>query len=440
MLNYKNTKTQTKPLDFEQIREYYQNSCKSDLKYGLEYERVSINSATLKNADYESIEKIIKNFADIKGWGLLYDEDTLIGAICGKSSISLEPGCQMELSLEPKKNIAEIEKDTKEICTLLNRIAKFYNIDFLPIGITPKSTYQNIDIIEKKRYKIMAKHLPNYGKFAPVMMRETAGVQLNIDYKSESDAINKIKLLSFISPFMTGLFANSPIRNNKLTNYKSFRALAWKYTGKERCSLFYDKLLENKKSTFDDYINAILDVPLLFIERDGEKIVTGCKITCRDFMQNGFMGNFATLNDYILHSSLCFPDVRLKNCIEIRNHDSQNLEMALALCAFYKGILEGDFYNILEYFNETTTQDLEKMGFLAAKYGVNFEYKNFHAREFLFKLFEFAQNNLKENEKHYLNKAFELLKNGKCPADEIIKNKVKNANDLEKYLKRVNNC
>ena len=83
MLNYKNTKTQTKPLDFEQIREYYQSSCKSDLRYGLEYERVSINSATLKSADYESIEKIIKNFADINGWGLLYDEDTLIGAICG---------------------------------------------------------------------------------------------------------------------------------------------------------------------------------------------------------------------------------------------------------------------------------------------------------------------------------------------------------------------
>ena len=90
MLNYKNTKTQTKPLDFEQIREYYQNSCKNDLKYGLEHERISINANTLENADYESIEKIIKNFADIKGWGLLYDEDTLIGAICGIICVNIK--------------------------------------------------------------------------------------------------------------------------------------------------------------------------------------------------------------------------------------------------------------------------------------------------------------------------------------------------------------
>ena len=85
MLNYKNTKVAEKTLDFEQIKEYYKNSCKEELKFGLEYERISINSTTLKNADYNCIEKIIKNFAHIKGWGLLYDEDTLIGAICGKS-------------------------------------------------------------------------------------------------------------------------------------------------------------------------------------------------------------------------------------------------------------------------------------------------------------------------------------------------------------------
>ena len=83
-----NTKINHKILKYNDIREYYQNSCKNDLKYGLEYERVSICSSTLKSADYDSIEKIIKSFAQIKGWGLLYDEKTLIGALGEGSSIS----------------------------------------------------------------------------------------------------------------------------------------------------------------------------------------------------------------------------------------------------------------------------------------------------------------------------------------------------------------
>ena len=234
--------------------------------YGLEYEKIAIDSTTYKNASYDYMEKTIKNFSHMKGWGVLYDDKTIIGALGEGSSVSLEPGCQFELSLEAKENIADIEKSAKEIFSLTQRIAKFYNVEFLNCGITPYSTYENINIVKKQRYEIMAEYLPKRAKLAPVMMRETAGVQLNVDYKSEDDAIEKIKLLSFISPFLTGFYANSPIRNNNLSGFKSFRAFAWKYTGKDRCGLFYKNLLDKKNATFDDYINAILDVPMLFIE------------------------------------------------------------------------------------------------------------------------------------------------------------------------------
>ena len=78
----------------------------------------------------------------------------------------------------------------------------------------------------------MADYLPKIGKTCPRYdERETAGVQANFDYISEEDAILKLKAAIFMSPFITGFYANSPIRDNSLTNYKSFRALAWKYTG-----------------------------------------------------------------------------------------------------------------------------------------------------------------------------------------------------------------
>lgn len=435
MLNYKNSKTLNK-LNFTQIRDYYQNSCKQKSMYGLEYEKIAIDSTTYKNASYDYMEKIIKNFSHMKGWGVLYDDKTIIGALGEGSSVSLEPGCQFELSLEAKENIADIEKSAKEIFSLTQRIAKFYNVEFLNCGITPYSTYENINIVKKQRYEIMAEYLPKRAKLAPVMMRETAGVQLNVDYKSEDDAIEKIKLLSFISPFLTGFYANSPIRNNNLSGFKSFRAFAWKYTGKDRCGLFYKNLLDKKNATFDDYINAILDVPMLFIERGGKKIPINGEINFYDFMKNGYQEHFATLEDYILHSSLCFPDIRLKKCIEIRNHDSQNLPFALSVCAFYKGILNSDYNEILSYFKDINTNDIEIMGFLAARYGTNFKYKNFSAKDFTKKLFEIAKQNLPQEEKHYLNCAFSLLEQGMCIADVVLKNNIKNSKELIEFLKR----
>ena len=438
MLNYKNSKIQTCPLCYEQIRQYYIDSYKSTSKYGLEYEKISIDSSSYKNADYETMEKIIKSFSHIKGWGMLYDDNTVIGALGEGSSISLEPGCQFELSLEAKENIADIEKNTKEIFSLIQRIAKFYNVEFLGCGITPYSTYENTDIVKKQRYEIMAQYLPKHGKYAPVMMRETAGVQLNIDYKNENDAIKKIKLLSYISPFLTGFYANSYIRNNKISKFKSFRALAWKYTGNDRCKLFYKDLLDKKDTTFDDYINAILNIPMLFIERNGKKIPLEGKITFGEFMHSGYEGYFATLEDYILHSSLCFPDIRLKKCIEIRNHDSQSLPFALSVCAFYKGILNSDYDEILSHFKDINSKDIDTMGFLASRYGLDFTYKNFRAKTYIKTLFEIAKNNLPQQEKSYLECAFKLIDKGQCVADTLIDKNIQDAKELVSYLKSVN--
>lgn len=435
MLNYKNAKTCQKPLRYSQIREYYENSCKKDTKFGLEYERAAVNSFDFKNANYDHLEKIIKNFAHMKGWGVLCDDKTIIGAMGEGSSISLEPGCQFELSLEAKEKLEDIENNTREIFSLADRIAKFYNVEFLCCGITPFSTYKNIDIVKKQRYEIMAQNLPEYGRLAPVMMRETAGVQLNIDYESEKDAIKKIKLLASISPFLTGFYANSPIRENKPSGFKSFRAFAWKYTGKNRCSLFYKELLDKPDADFDSYINAILDVPMLFFERGNKKIHLNSQITFREFMSRGYDGHFATLEDYILHSSLCFPDIRLKKCIEIRNHDSQSLPFAMSVAAFYKGILKSDFDEILYRFKDINSQDLDIMGYLAARYGLNFKFKNFNAALFTKKLFKTAHSNLQTDEKHYLDCALELIGSNKCVSDRMLEAGVCSAETLVDFLK-----
>lgn len=431
------------PVTKMEIIDYYRRNCKKgNLKIGLEFERVSLDSRTFESAEYKALCEIIRNFALLNGWKLTVDSNIIIGATDKFNSISLEPGGQFEISLEPKNRLDDILEDLNRYTRQIDKLGEYYNVTFLSYGISPKTTYPDIDIVKKNRYVLMADYLPKIGKLAPVMMRETAGSQVNIDYISEDDAILKLKAAAFMSPFVTGFFANSPIRGDEVTRYKSFRALAWKYTGYDRCNLFYQNLINSRMGQgFEDYIDNILDVPMLYIVRDSKMIEISGKITFREFMKKGFRGYWGTLDDYILHSSLTFPDVRLKKCIEIRNHDAQDNLNALTICALYKGILYSKeaTYEVMDLLKPLNREDLETSGLMSAKFGLDYmvEKLKMGAYDVVKKLFEISRKNLPDNEKGYLDKALWLISRRKCMADILFDN---NIQDTEGLLKFLNNC
>lgn len=405
-------------LTLHEIVDYYKSACKisNDKKIGLEYERISVNCEK-KSITPEIMSKIIKEFAENYNWGILYDGEVVLGATKNNTSISLEPGGQFEISYKPENSIKNIETGVSKIISDFDKIAKNHGATFLEVGLTPYSTHAEIEILNKNRYLIMAQYLKEQGALAPAMMRESAGIQINCDYSSEENAILQLKFLNKIMPFMTALCANSNIRGGVDTGYRSYRALIWKYTDNARSGTFYNDILDNA-TTFACYIQKILDVPMLFIERGEKKILINGKITFREFMEKGFEGERATFTDYLLHSSLTFGDIRLKNSIEIRNHDTNSLDVALGLCAFYKGLLqnEEEIEKLYAMFSEITFSDVEKYGFDAAKYGLDFEltgkikdkFKN--TIEIVEFLINFAEKNLKDDEKHYLDSLRELCK------------------------------
>ena len=216
----------------------------------------------------------------------------------------------------------------------MNPILDKFGISLLGYGVSPFSTHKSINLIPKKRYKLMAKYL--WGILSDVMMRETAGIQCCVDFKSEEDAMRKFKLANKLSPFMTAMFANSPIRGGVDTGYKTFRGLSWINTDNDRCG-FCGKISED--FSFEEYIDCILKTPMIFIQRNGLHIELNGDITFDEFMKNGYMGEFPTIEDYELQANLCFPEVRMRNFIEIRNHDCVGGDLKYAILAIYKGIM-----------------------------------------------------------------------------------------------------
>ena len=424
------------------IEKFYLSNVKNSNLFGIEYERISFDKKTKSVASYDKISKIIKSFSEILKWELIYDSDIVIGAKDNEgNSISLEPGCQLELSLKPFENLVDIQSKAGMILNLLDKIADVYDVVFLEYGINPKDTVDQISILQKNRYKIMNDYLPfcEKGELCPKMMRQTAGIQINIDYKNISDAYNKVLFFNLIMPFMTGLSSNSPIEKDCLTDKKTNRAYAWLYTGKNRCNLFYKGVFKSlffkHKNFIKNYIKQVLKVPMVYIVRDGKDIPILGKIDFATFINSGYKGYFPNIDDYILHQSLCFPDVRLKQYIEIRNHDSSDFDTALAFCVFYKGLCCCDFNELFKIFKFLKIEKIDFYSMLVTTYGLDFKVNaQYSGWDVAFKLFNIARKNLSSKERLYLKPLFEILINKKAKADILIEYGINNSDNLLEYL------
>ena len=95
------------------------------------------------------------------------------------SSITLEPGGQIELSGSPKDNSFETCKEVNEHQKELDDICKNLEIDFMGMGVLPKWKLKDIPLMPKDRYKIMKSYMPKVGSNGVDMMQRTATIQAN---------------------------------------------------------------------------------------------------------------------------------------------------------------------------------------------------------------------------------------------------------------------
>lgn len=433
-------------LEKDEILQLYTKGFKQpdDFQIGIEYERLPISLSSIKAIDYwedYGIENLIKKFSKEETWDYITENKNVIGLKKGHDTITLEPGSQVEISTKPEKTIFQLKDKIDYINENLKPITDNLNITLLNYGVSPYSTYKSINIIPKNRYKIMARYL--WGILSDVMMRETAGIQCCIDFSSEEDGMRKFKLANKLSPFMCAMFANSPIRGGVDTGYKSFRALSWLNTDNDRCG-FAGKISE--EFSFEDYIDCVLKTPMIFIQRNDLDFEINGDITFDEYMKNGFNGAEATLEDYELQANLYFPEVRLRNFIEIRNHDCVGGDLKYAILAIYKGIMynKSATEECEELLKHLQYKDFAEIRYNVPKLALNTPVKKAKISNYAKEIIKIAEKSLKEmktGEDIFLENLKEYTYNNITPADVIIKNWYgswnKDLSELVKYLSKM---
>lgn len=407
-------------LEYSQLLDEFLLGCKTEQKIGMEYERIPVSMYGKNVVPYEGdfgMCEFLRELAKIDNWDYILDGTEIIGLKKLHETITLEPGCQFELSLEPQKLIRDLKTRVDKLDSIMEPILDEFDIKFLNVGVSPKTTYKNIKLIPKRRYHLMANYL--WGILSDVMMRETAGIQVGIDFKSEEDAMKKFRLANLMMPFSTAMFANSKVRGGVDTGYKSFRALAWLNTDNERCGFATDF---NKNMCFKDYVSQLLETPMIFINRGGKCLSLNGRLTFKQFMEKGFEGLYPTIDDWKLHSNLFFPEIRLRNFIEIRNHDCVGGGLEYAIPALYKGIMysKSAMEEAESLLNKFSANDIKELRYTVPRNAINSKINGKTILPICKELAEISYYTLKsegEGEEEFLEPLIELLKKGKCPAE-----------------------
>jgi len=328
------------------LANYFQNHAKGRdcMRVGIEAEFFAVFRDSGQALPYEgpvSIHTILKTLADRFNYEPLHEGAAIIALRKDENMITLEPGGQIELSAPPVKTAFEVEGQLKAFIEQISVIRELMpSVRFLATGLQPVSRIDEISWVPKKRYRIMGEHLGRRGKLAHSMMKQTATNQVNLDYLNEEHAMSILRASFGITSIVSAMFCNSPFSEGRPNGYLSQRLEIWRHTDPERTGILY-RFLE-PGSSFKDYLDYVLDMPTIFIVRDGDWVPMQGK-PFRQFLKEGYNKRPATIADFELHLSTAFPEVRLKRYIEVRGIDGQRPALIPAIAAFWKGILyDGD--------------------------------------------------------------------------------------------------
>ena len=328
----------------DQLAEYLAEGCKpkADWRIGTEHEKFGYCKDTLKPLPFEgdrSIVSVLEGLRDRHGWAEVREGGHLIGLEKDGANVSLEPGGALELSGAPVETIHETCDEVNVHLREVKGISDEIGVGFIGLGAAPIWQHAEMPLMPKGRYKLMDAYMDKVGTAGTTMMRRTCTVQVNLDFGSEVDMVQKLRVALALQPVATALFANSPFFEGKLNGHKSWRGRVWRHLDDDRTGML-PWVFEDGMG-FERWVQYALDVPMYFVYRDG-KYINALGMSFRDFLKGNLPalpGETPTLSDWADHLTTAFPEARIKKFMEMRGADGGPWRRLCALPAFWVGLM-----------------------------------------------------------------------------------------------------
>ena len=367
------------------------------------------------------------------GWEPIMEGDHIIGLndVTGGGAISLEPGGQFELSGAPVATLHHTCRELNSHLAQVREVAEPLNIGFLSLGMSPKWSLAETPVMPKGRYEIMARYMPKVGTMGLDMMFRTATVQVNLDFASEADMVQKLRTSVALQPVATALFANSPFTDGKPNGFLSMRSQIWLDTDADRTGML--PWAFEPGMGYERYVDYALDVPMYFVKRgDTYHDVSGASF--RDLLAGKLErmpGERATISDWANHLSTIFPEVRAKRYLEMRGADVGRTSRICSLSAFWVGLLydQSSLDAAWDLVKDWTAEEREALRRDVPKLGLSATIRNRSLRDVARDVLEISRaglaarardNALGDDETIYLTTLEQLVDGGRTNAEDLL--------------------
>ncbi|MEO0654940.1 MAG: glutamate--cysteine ligase [Pseudomonadota bacterium] len=421
-----------------QLAEYLEAGCKppEEWRIGTEHEKFGYCRDTLKPLPYDgarSVRAVLEGLRDRYAWEPVFEAGNIIGLTKGGANISLEPGGQLELSGAPLETIHETCDEVNEHLVEVRSVADEIGVGFIGLGAAPHWTHDDMSMMPKGRYRLMTEYMGRVGTHGTQMMYRTCTVQVNLDFGSEADMVQKMRVAIALQPVATALFANSPFFEGKLNGHKSWRSRIWRDLDADRTGTL--PFVFEDGFGFERWVDYALGVPMYFVYRDGTYIDARGQ-SFRDFLKGelpALPGEIPTLSDWADHLTTIFPEARLKKFIEMRGADGGPWRRLCALPALWVGLLydQSALDAAWDLAKGWSPELHQAMRVAASVDGLDAEVEGVRLYDVAREVVTIAEAGLKArarpgagglipDETHFLNALSESIESRQVPADELI--------------------
>lgn len=221
--------------------------------------------------------------------------------------VAYEPGGQIEYSSPPVGTVGALVASLQGTVNPLRETAAAEGISLLAAGLDPLNPLETVPLqLRSSRYAAMDEYFSRLGGAGARMMRQTASLQVSLDW--DGDVAEQWRLLNAVAPYLTAIFASSSVYAGVPTSHRSHRAVLWQRLDPLRTGVFADG-----GDPVAGYLDFALRAPTIL-----KRSPSGEPLPFRDWIAAGEAGE----EDWRLHLSTLFPEVRPKGFAEVRSIDA----------------------------------------------------------------------------------------------------------------------
>ncbi|CAM3690179.1 glutamate-cysteine ligase family protein [Kibdelosporangium persicum] len=311
---------------------------------GIEVESAPLDLRTGRGVPYHGVHglgEFLAHCQDELGGEPRFERGRPVGIMLPDGDqISLENGGAVEYSSRPAASLVEAVEVTRRMLGWLGKIAEHHGFALVPGSNFPFTSIDDVHWVPNARGDIMRDHFASLGEasaWGREVMALTLSTQVTLDYVTEEDLIEKLRMQAAVSTVAAALFVNSPLEHGRHHGALSRRMQYWSRIDPARTRII--PVTIGDSVTLEGFVDWALSLPMIYHKHPDGSCEAAPARSFAELLATGFDdGRRPDASDWMAHLSQIYTDVRVRNTLEMRAVDSPPYDALPAVAAFWTGL------------------------------------------------------------------------------------------------------